>query len=229
MTHLLDALPELSVFLKDRQGRFMYVNPRGCEYCGVQRREEAIGKTDRDFFPRGRADRYCADDRRVMVDGQPLLNRIEPEPCAQGSPRLVVTNKWPLRDAAGHVIGVIGCSREVAADDPSAPGVGRVARAMAIFHQHYEEKITVAQVALKVGISVNQLERLFRNALGQTPLRCLLLIRVDQAGRLLRESRAPLAEVAQKCGFYDQPHFCHAFKKEVGCSPLAYRHRHQTI
>jgi PAS domain S-box-containing protein len=225
---LLDALPDLSVFVKDRQGRFVYVNPRGCEYCGVKAAAEAVGKTDRDFFPRGRSERYRADDARVMKDGIPVLNRIEPEPCAQGSPRLVVTSKWPLRDAAGRVIGVIGCSREVAEAAPASLGVGRVARAVAVFYARCGGKLTVAEVARSVGISVNQLERLFRRALGETPQRCLLRIRVEQAGRLLRESRAGLAEVAQACGFYDQAHLSHAFSAEIGCSPLAYRRRHQT-
>ncbi|HQA37369.1 MAG TPA: PAS domain-containing protein [Kiritimatiellia bacterium] len=227
VTQLLDALPDVSVFVKDRQGRFVYVNPRGCEYCGVRCAEDAAGKSDRDFFPPGRAERYRADDARVMKDGQPVLNRIEPEPCAQGSPRLVVTSKWPLRDAAGRVIGVIGCSREVAERAPVSLGASRVARAVALFYARCGEKLTVAQVAQSVGISVNQLERLFRGALGETPQRCLLRIRVEQAGRLLRESRMRLAEVAQTCGFYDQAHLSHAFAAEIGCSPLAYRRRHQ--
>lgn len=228
VTQLLDALPDLSVFVKDRQGRFVYLNPRGCEYCGVRQAADALGKADSDFFPRGRADRYRADDKRVMKDGQPVLNRVEPEPCAQGSPRLVVTSKWPLRNAAGRVIGVIGCSREVTATAPASLGVGRVARAVALFYARYGEKLTVSRVAAAVSISVNQLERLFRKTLGETPQRCLLRIRVEQAGRLLRESHTGMAEVAQACGFYDQAHLSHAFTDELGCSPLAYRRRHQT-
>lgn len=225
---LLDALTELSVFVKDVQGRFLYLNPRGCEYCGVREAAEALGKTDFDFFPRGRSERYRADDARIIKDGLPVLNRIEPEPCLQGSPRLVVTSKWPLRDKAGRVIGVIGCSREITEAMPASLGVGRVARAVAVFYARYGEKLTIAEVARSVNISVNQLERLFRRALDETPQRCLLRIRVEQAGRLLRESQSGLAEVAQTCGFYDQAHLSHAFSDEIGCSPLAYRRRHQT-
>lgn len=229
MTQLFDILPDISVFIKDRQGRFMFLNPRGCEYCGVRQVAEALGKTDRDFFPKVRADRYMADDSRVMADGLPVLNRVEPEPGGRGSPRLVVTSKMPLRDKGGQVIGVIGLSREVTSAAPASLGVERVARAVDLFYARSGEKLTVAQVARHVGISVNQLERLFRKTIGESPQHCLLHIRIEQASRLLRESHASMADVAQTCGFYDQAHFSRAFSAAVGCSPLAYRRRHQTI
>jgi AraC-like DNA-binding protein len=229
MTQLFDILPDISVFIKDRRGRFMFLNPRGCEYCGVRCVEAALGKTDRDFFPKVKADRYMADDSRVMADGLPVLNRVEPEPGDKGSPRLVVTSKMPLRDERGQVIGVIGLSREVTGVALASLGVGRVARAVDLFNARYGEKISVAQVARHVGISVNQLERLFRKAIGESPQHCLLHIRIEQASRLLRESHVSMADVAQTCGFYDQAHFSRAFSVAVGCSPLAYRRRHQTI
>lgn len=228
MTQLFDRLPDISVFMKDRQGRFMFLNPRGCEYCRVRSVGEALGKTDHDFFPPAKANRYRADDSRVMADGIAVLNRVEPEPDSKGSPRLVVTSKMPLYDRRGKVTGVIGLSREVTGAAPASLGVGRVARVVDLFHSRYGEKIAVAQAARHVGVSVNQLERLFRKTVGESPQHCLLHIRIEQASRLLRESHASMAEVAQTCGFYDQAHFSRAFSCAVGCSPLAYRKRHQT-
>ncbi len=229
LAQLFDLLSDISVFVKDRRGRFMYLNPRGCEYCGVRSVAEALGKTDRDFFPPEKAGRYMADDRRVMDDGVPALNRVEPEPGGKGSPRLVVTSKMPLRDAGGKVVGVIGLSREVTGAAAASLGVGRVARAVALFHERFGEKLSIAQVARQAGVSVNQLERLFRKTIGETPQHCLLRVRLEQAGRLLRDSHDSVAGVAQACGFYDQAHFSHAFSAEVGCSPLAYRRRHQAV
>ena len=228
LAQLFDLLPDISVFVKDAQGRFVYLNPLGCEYCGVRQPDEALGKTDRDFFPREKADRYRADDRRVMADGVPVLNRVEPEPGGRGSPRLVVTSKVPLRDASGEVIGVLGLSREVSETAPASLGVGRVARAVGLFRARFGEKVSVAQAARHVGVSVNQLERLFRRTVGESPQRCLLNIRIEQASRRLRESHASMAEVAQACGFYDQAHFSRMFSGAAGCSPSAYRRRHQT-
>ncbi len=53
---LFDLLPDVSFFVKDLSGRFVALNRRGCEYCGVVSEDEAIGRTDHDFFPQSRAD-----------------------------------------------------------------------------------------------------------------------------------------------------------------------------
>lgn len=54
---------------------------------------------------------------------------------------------------------------------------GRVSQAVAIFHRCYAEKLTMEMVASEIGVSVNQLGRLFHRVLGRTPQRCLLLLR----------------------------------------------------
>ena len=131
--------------------------------------------------------------------------------------------------AGCRIIGVIGLSREVTGAAPASLGVGRVAQAVGLFQARFGEKLSVAEAARHVGISVNQLERLFRRMIGESPQHCLLNIRIDRASRMLRETRANVAEVAQACGFYDQAHFSRAFSAAVGCAPLAYRRRHQAV
>jgi len=64
---LIGQLPEVSFFLKDRAGRFIALNRRGCDYCGVKDEAEAIGRTDRDFFPRRRAEDYMRDESGLSL------------------------------------------------------------------------------------------------------------------------------------------------------------------
>ena len=111
LVRLFDLLPDVNFFIKDRAGRFMALNRCGWEYCGVQREKDAIGKTDLDFFPRRRAAEYRKDDEAVMRSGKAIVNRVESAPEAEGSPRLVMTSKLPLRNAKGEVIGIAGVSR----------------------------------------------------------------------------------------------------------------------
>ena len=59
-------MPDISFFMKDREGRFIALNRMGCEFCGVTTEREAFGRTDRDFFPEVNAELYMADDRAVM-------------------------------------------------------------------------------------------------------------------------------------------------------------------
>jgi AraC-like DNA-binding protein len=48
--------------------------------------------------------------------------------------------------------------------------------------------------------------------------------RMTSAGRLLRESNAPLSSVAQRVGYTSEFAFAKAFKREFGLPPGRYRH-----
>ena len=56
------------IYLKDEQGRFLMVNRRAAEMFKVSK-EEVIGKTDYDFFPKEDADMFRANDRKVIETG----------------------------------------------------------------------------------------------------------------------------------------------------------------
>src|SRR5579862_3042836 len=97
LVELFARLSGVSFFIKDRQGRFIALNRRGCDYCGVASEAEAVGRTDRDFFPRRRAEGYMRDDAAVMASGTALVERIESAPEEEASPRLVLTAKVAVR------------------------------------------------------------------------------------------------------------------------------------
>ena len=105
---LLDLLPDVAFFMKDRKGRFVMHNRRSCEYCRVSSEAETLGKTDFDFFPEARAKMYVEGDRQVMESGKPILNAIAPAPEEAGSDRLIVYSKVPVKDRRGRIIGIAG-------------------------------------------------------------------------------------------------------------------------
>ena len=220
---LFDLLPDVSFFVKDRQGRFMALNRRGCEYCGVISEEEALGKTDHDFFPKTRADDYRDDDERVMQTGEPILNRLESAPEGAGSPRLVTTSKIPLRDVRSRVIGVAGFSRQV--ERMQSGSADALAEVIRFVHQNLAEEITTQELANMAGLSVSHFERRFRLAFGSSPRQYLIRIRVEHASTMLRESDASITQVAQRSGFYDHAHFSRTFARIMGMSPSDYRRR----
>lgn len=224
---LFDLLPDVSFFVKDRQGRYVWLNPLGCEFCRVRSSRDAFGKTDRDFFPESRAAKYVADDEAVMRSGQPIVNRLEPAPEGEGSPHLVVTSKLPLRDATGAVVGVVGFSRRVESLSCLPFAWPKLARAVEILHRNFADPLRTQSLAKTVGLSVSQFERAFRKTFQSTPRQYLLRIRVEHACRRLAETGATLAEVAQACGFYDQAHFARAFQELMGVKPSVYRRQAQ--
>lgn len=224
---LFDLLPDVSFFIKDRKGRFIALNRGGCEYCGVKSSHEAFGKTDRDFFPAGRAAEYMADDSAVMASGKPILNRLEAAPEREGSPRLVVTNKIPLRDSHGRVIGVAGFSRRVEQVRCAPGAMKKLASTVDHIHRNHGEPITTEGLARRAGLSLRQFERTFRRALGTSPRQYILRVRIESACSLLSETDDTIASIAQKCGFYDHAHFTRAFISLISVSPSQFRREHQ--
>ncbi|WP_052573590.1 AraC family transcriptional regulator [Haloferula sp. BvORR071] len=224
---LYDLMPDVSFFIKDTAGRFVALSRLGCEFCGVKTEEDAFGCTDLDFFPESRAAEYMADDRLVIASGQPIVNRIEPAPEMEGSPRLVVTNKIPVRDRNGSIIGVAGFSRRVEHLRCATTVIRKLAAAVDQIHQHYAESFDTADLAKQAGLSTSQFERLFRKALGSSPRQYLQRVRIEHACLFLVESEDTVAAIAQRCGYYDHAHFTKAFVALKGKTPTAFRKERQ--
>jgi len=190
---------------------------------GVQQEEDAIGCTDHDFFPKSRADEYRADDLAVMESGKPILNRMESAPESEGSPRLVVTSKIPLRDPRGQVIGIAGFSRRVDQVRQSAGTADAFTRVIELMHEQFADPLTSEQLAEEVGLSVSQFERQFRRVMGSSPHKYLLRVRIEHAARRLKETSDSVTTIALACGFYDHAHFSRTFRRLMKVSPREYR------
>jgi AraC-like DNA-binding protein len=223
---LLDLLPDVAFFMKDRQGRFVMQNRRSCEYCRVELESETIGKTDYDFWPQDRAELYVAGDRQVMETGEPIINAIAPAPEDVGSDRLIIYSKVPVRDREGKIIGIAGTHREVEGVR-SLPGkFGQLSRAVQLLHQQYAEPLSTPQLAAIAGLSRSQFERVFHRLFGTSPMDYLLRVRVNAACRLLENTEQKCTDIALQCGFYDHSHFSRIFQRIMGIPPQSYRQRH---
>ena len=75
---------------------------------------------------------------------------------------------------------------------------------------------TLARIA---GVSVRQLERLFRNYLGATVRESYMRIRLEKADQLLRTTALSVTQVALACGFQSASHFSRSFRDRYGKPP----------
>ncbi len=108
---LLTGLPD-SVFIKDREGRFILANNVIASWKGITP-AEMKGKTVADFYPPDVAESIEADDRAIMETGMPIINREERITLADGRDLWVLTSKLPYRSPEGEIIGLIGISRNI--------------------------------------------------------------------------------------------------------------------
>jgi two-component system cell cycle sensor histidine kinase/response regulator CckA len=109
---LINNLPDY-VSIKDAESRVLITNTANAVVMGAETVENAIGKTDRDFYPPAEAERYLTDERVIIRTGEPLFNKEEESTDRKGHARWTLTTKVPLRDPAGKVIGVVCTGRDI--------------------------------------------------------------------------------------------------------------------
>jgi AraC-like DNA-binding protein len=225
LQQLLDLVPEVAFFIKDRRGRFVLSSRRATDCCRVNSEAEVIGKNDYDFFPEDRASLYRQQDQQVMSTGEPIVNAVCPTP-EEGSNALIIFSKVPLRDRRGRVVGVAGIHRELRGQRASPPMVGRIARAVAIMHESYAKPLHISELAAAVRLSRSQFDRQFHRLFGTTPREYLQRVRVSAACRLLEETDQKTTQIALATGFYDHSHFSRTFRRIMGSCPQVFRRRH---
>ena len=101
---VVDNIPQ-KVFVKGRDFRWVSVNLLFAHDLG-KKPEEIVGKNDYDLFPKDLADKYRADDKRIMETG--ATDEYDEEYVEKGELRIVHTIKTPVRDEAGTITGVLG-------------------------------------------------------------------------------------------------------------------------
>jgi AraC family transcriptional regulator len=117
------------------------------------------------------------------------------------------------------------CVRPGRAWPGSRPGLSprQLAAAREVMDARLAEPIALADLAAAVSLSVSQFSRQFKASTGQTPHRYLMRLRAEAAGRLLRSSTMPIAEVATRCGFSHQEHLTRVLRAQSGITPAALR------
>jgi PAS domain S-box-containing protein len=106
---IIDNWPAV-IFVKDAQGRYLLAN-RACEEYSGEPPQQMIGKTDYDYLPAEVADRFRADDRRVLQSGAVL--RYEESVPLRGEVRISLTVKFPLCDSSGSPYAVCGIATDI--------------------------------------------------------------------------------------------------------------------
>jgi LacI family transcriptional regulator len=96
-------------------------------------------------------------------------------------------------------------------------------RVLRFIRDHACEGIRVNDLLSVAHLSLNELERRFHRYLGRTPKAELLRVQIEQAKRLLHDTKLPLKVIAQRTGFSSQQYFGDAFYRECGIRPSAYR------
>jgi two-component system NtrC family sensor kinase len=109
---MIDLIPAF-IYAKDANSRFTACNELVARRMGVSP-EQALGKTDFDFFPKEMAEKFFNDEQALMKSGEPMIGREELAfDKTRGMDRVILTSKMPLRDAQGNLTGIVGTGYDI--------------------------------------------------------------------------------------------------------------------
>ena len=223
LANLFEVMPERYFFVKDRNSRFVDANLGFVEMLGARHLSDIIGKTDFDFSPRTLAMKFVDDDRRVMETGEPISNKVEMVPNADGSISWHITSKVPLYSRAGIICGIAGITQDLRKSSSTVKRYRIMNEVLDFIDANFAEPVRMADLAAIVHLSVSQFERRFKALFQTTPLQYLTRVRINKACLMLATTDDTITEIASLCGFYDHSHFIRQFSRIVGMSPHSYR------
>ncbi|MBF9030273.1 helix-turn-helix domain-containing protein [Rhodobacterales bacterium HKCCE3408] len=98
-------------------------------------------------------------------------------------------------------------------------------RAIEAMRASIDDPVPPADIAVRLGISVRQLERLFGKYLNTSPKKYYMGLRLERARHLLLQTEMSVIEVALACGFSSPGHFTRVYRTTFGVTPMMQRGR----
>jgi AraC-like DNA-binding protein len=192
LAELFDLLDDVLAWMKDRQGRYLWVNRKFLiQYAldhpdadGVTVSDQILGRTDYDLSPAFMADQFRLDDEQVLA-GHRIINRIERVGEFEGMTAWNITNKIPVRNAKGAIIGTAGITRTLNRDELPSGTISGFEPVLAYMRDNYHRAITNQQMAAAAKMSQRAFERQFLASFHLTPQKYLRKLRLRIASRAL--------------------------------------------
>ncbi len=109
---LMDYIP-YTIYFKDLECRFTKINKAQANLIGLENPDDAIGKSDFDFFTEEHAKSAFEDEKRIMSTGIPLIEKAELVKDSEEGYHWVSTTKIPVKDTLGNITGLVGISIDI--------------------------------------------------------------------------------------------------------------------
>ncbi|MEA4854047.1 MAG: EAL domain-containing protein [Christensenella sp.] len=102
------------MFVKDEELVYRGASRAFAKMVGLENSEDAIGKTDFELFDDQQlARRYTDDDKKLLAEGRPMVDYVEPIRPTDSRPRYCQTSKYILYDENRRMLGILGVGRDI--------------------------------------------------------------------------------------------------------------------
>lgn len=166
---VFDGLGDVYFFAKNLAGETMFFSRGILPHHGLEQEEQMLGATDDQLTPGPFADRFKEEDREVIQTRQPLLGMIDVWFDEVGLPDWYETNKYPILDRRGEVLGVMGTLRACRGISPPGSAGAKIGPAVVCLRGAVDRFPSVARLARECDLSPRQLQRAFRDLFACSP------------------------------------------------------------
>ena len=219
-----DLLPDILFWINDLESKCIYANQAFIEHLGLPHLEQIIGRDDFTFSPAHLAKQFITDDKKVMK-GEKVTNRMELNISNQENIAWYATSKRKLLDDEGNIIGTYGLTRHLTKMSKSLNYMTELESPIHHIRQHYDQHISIENLAKVSHLSVSALERRFKKYLAKTPNQFINEFRLEQARKMLIETELSIAEISYRVGFTDPSYFARKFHMLFDALPSEFRAR----
>lgn len=207
----------------------------------IARLEESIGQFDRDqfkllirqIFRRVLAEKTLSLPELKKLSLDIVLIGLKSVPTAQ----LIINNYFDrnlftlesiekfqtIEQLENWIVNMINSMNELMLHEGLPKKQDIIAEAKAYICKHYNQNITLNDIAGNFYINPSYFSQLFKRKTGETYQKFLTDYRLDRARKLLEETDLPVYEVCQLVGYSDVNHFNQIFERNVGIKPRQYR------
>src|SRR6516162_194737 len=140
---VLDSMPD-NISIKDLQGRYIFDNSSHCRFLGATNSVEVVGNTVFDFLPATIAEKFHAEDFRVLRSGT-VVQSVDETVDRAGNKVWMSVTKMPLRDDKGELIGLVSTTRDITARKQAEEQLAAYAQALREKNAQLEEDLETAR------------------------------------------------------------------------------------
>lgn len=172
---LMDQLPD-NVYFKDTRSRFICVNRSQARFLRLEEPNDAIGKSDFDFFPEELARVQFEEEQKIIATGIGYTLHEEKHVSSNGLERCIISSKLPLRDTEGRIHGTFGISRDITVRYLAEREVERQRNLLEsilnilpcrVFVRDMEDKFVLVNQSYKTALGINMPEDLTGRTLSE--------------------------------------------------------------
>lgn len=149
---------------------------------------------------------------------------------------LYILEKYAGRQAAVHCAKIFQVDLDRNSQSPFIIFQGQkfhedepVRKAQEFIEHHFQQRITVEQLASEFALGRRSLERRFKKATSNTVVEYIQRVKIEAAKKWFEESPRQISEVMYEVGYSDTKAFRTVFKKLTGLSPVDYRNKYNRI